>query len=1571
MNKITTIILLILSMAAAAKAETVILQDITTPTVFHYAQSPYKIMKNIEISSVLTIEKGVVVLLDKTVSVSISGRINAQGTVDSIIKFVAISTMQHEHWGKLIFLDNPSKDPSILKYCVFQNGGFSGTTPIEFRSAFFPECSHISLNNNKKNAIDVHTDVIRFGAHLKSFGVPYTFSDNCYIEQDRDLIIDAGVVLKLPGSWFIRVRGNIWAHGTPEEPIIFTSFFDDEADGIDSDNLGGLAAHEGDWGGMILEGSVNHTKTSFRNCKFRYGGGSMVTKQSYLYFYNSMASIDYCTFELSAGHAASTFSDALPDFGGGQLNSHGHNKFFGFYSPRYAISNQTSYTVYAKFNCWGTSDTNFIAKMCQSLPGSVITEEWLEDCEPSTPTKPRLINPDNYTTSIDTVAKFDWSASAFADYYRLQISKMFDFSSIDYDSSMDEDTSAIIKRLKPNTLYHWRAAAVNLFGQSEWSDAWTFRTLDDELPEAPVFSFPINDWTFTFCDVNLKWNEVPSSIANYYLQVSENTDFTKIIYSDSTMKDTAMSISGLDAGKNYFWRVSAKNNIGWGDFSPSQRFFTRSAYITEPVNLTNEKVIKAFSADVNGDGFFDIVAETAGGVFLYKNQGINGFAGNAIADIKSIKQLEFADFNKDNKLDFAILGGDAAGETIFKILRFDGSGVVPIFELPQSEIASIACFAVGDLYGSGSKDLAFTYSNNDTLSIFKNTNGSFAKSLDFPIGGESGTATNIVITKDIIIKDLDNNGTQNIVYQVNFARSLEAAPDTTRYYSVEISGNAPVEKEFGIYLAQNHLNYNLNDADFSDPDGDGFYDVINFSYARGFNFASTGLNGINFVNQTSLSPTPKTKYRDAYTQPLYGKFIDIDYDGGNDFLVQDGSNLKIIDTKYHTIASEQPTFAKIENFKYQCLFSEYDVTNLLGIRNDSLFAVRNKNCALTQPKPAPIELWQNISGDDVIFEWEISKENYLAAKNDQTGGGLNGTRSFNLKVGTYAGGNDVLMPESDPSTGRLFSLKEGNAGFAWHYLLKNLAPGKYYWSVQTIDGGFRYSDFSQEKTFEIKTPAQSVPPEFTTEKPVSGISARISVKDDAPLTFNGAAISEGSVVAVYLRQDTVLTLESYSVIKNNEPFRLTVWNDGVKDLNNLNNYVYKLWDKSQNKIINVTPRYDIFDPSDMYFSTRHLNLLGIVDASVQTIDLKENKWQYVSGWINPADTEFDGIFQGKTLILFDESGSKYQSQGTKEISNWGATSAYKMYSFTNTSFDLIGTEILPSSLNEAMPEGLHYLPYPYKSDMPVDSVFAGFPVKVIVNSAGEIFFSEQSINTIGNVSAGEGVKVFVQKSGGTLNFRDNINFPPVIKSNPIPEHYTPIATQTGSIMHLIVDCPQAQEGDEIAAINAVGITIGAAKFDSTRAVLAIWGDNLMTETIIDGAADDEILYFSYYKSSNGKKYLFNLDSGVVLISPDDVKMLGDVVFKPDYILSRELNLANVSVEELPVIEKMRIYPNPAQDMFILDNFEKEIGNDFTILNTLGEVVKRGKINGKVYVQDLPAGVYIFRTQKGNLQFIKI
>ena len=120
----------------------------------------------------------------------------------------------------------------------------------------------------------------------------YVIDDAITLNQDVSLTIEPGVIIKFATQYenydFI---GNIKAEGTNVEPIIFTSFKDDEYGGDTNNDGTTTTPTDRDWGSII----VKTTASSFNNCQFRFGG-YYFNQQAALWITANNPTIENCTF---------------------------------------------------------------------------------------------------------------------------------------------------------------------------------------------------------------------------------------------------------------------------------------------------------------------------------------------------------------------------------------------------------------------------------------------------------------------------------------------------------------------------------------------------------------------------------------------------------------------------------------------------------------------------------------------------------------------------------------------------------------------------------------------------------------------------------------------------------------------------------------------------------------------------------------------------------------------------------------------------------------------------------------------------------------------------------------------------------------------------------------------------------------------------------------------------------------------------------------------------------------------------------------------------------------------------
>jgi hypothetical protein len=194
------------------------------------------------------------------------------------------------------------------------------------------------------------------------------------------------------------------------------------------------------------------------------------------------------------------------------------------------------------------------------------------------PYPPTLISPLNGSVGNPVNISLYWSKSLFASNYHLQVATDSLFTNKIVNDSTRTDTTYSLTNLNILQNYYWRVRVKNYSGMYRFSNAWKFRTVG--YPTQVVLSSPSNNSINQSLNPTFKWFKAidqtlsPLTVSNYWFELATDSLFTNIITRDSTVSDTTKSVTGLSSITNYFWRVKAKNQIGWALFSPIWKFTT-------------------------------------------------------------------------------------------------------------------------------------------------------------------------------------------------------------------------------------------------------------------------------------------------------------------------------------------------------------------------------------------------------------------------------------------------------------------------------------------------------------------------------------------------------------------------------------------------------------------------------------------------------------------------------------------------------------------------------------------------------------------------------------------------------------------------------------------------------------------------------------------------------------------------------------------------------------------------------------------------------------------------------------
>ncbi|MCB9248873.1 MAG: family 10 glycosylhydrolase [Ignavibacteriales bacterium] len=193
------------------------------------------------------------------------------------------------------------------------------------------------------------------------------------------------------------------------------------------------------------------------------------------------------------------------------------------------------------------------------------------EVEVTKPAVPMLLAPvDNAPNQRDTTILV-WDNSNGSSFNRLQVASSTDFDSIVYQANGIIDTFKFVTGLDGLTQYYWRVSALNIAGESEFSEIRNFTT---GFPIPPLLNMPEDKTTDVELEPTLVWNA--SSVANEYeLQIAEGLSIEpSITILDTLIADTTISLSSLNPEKIYSWHVRGKNDFGFSKWSEVFKFKT-------------------------------------------------------------------------------------------------------------------------------------------------------------------------------------------------------------------------------------------------------------------------------------------------------------------------------------------------------------------------------------------------------------------------------------------------------------------------------------------------------------------------------------------------------------------------------------------------------------------------------------------------------------------------------------------------------------------------------------------------------------------------------------------------------------------------------------------------------------------------------------------------------------------------------------------------------------------------------------------------------------------------------------
>jgi photosystem II stability/assembly factor-like uncharacterized protein len=215
-------------------------------------------------------------------------------------------------------------------------------------------------------------------------------------------------------------------------------------------------------------------------------------------------------------------------------------------------------------NLRGSYNIDIIRGLCSDPEGYtyVLTNALYKVIDSVSLKAPKTISPKYAQMGEEINPVFAWERAKYAEEYELQIDQT-DLFYTPFETNVTGDTSCkVVLDLKFNQEYYWRIRSKTHHSRSGWRIGKFTTGMEAPFlisPEKGKLGVPLN--------AALKWHKKEDA-THYTIQVAEDENFDKIVYSQDKHPDTTITTDKLTGLKTYYWRVKAftsNNASSWSE----------------------------------------------------------------------------------------------------------------------------------------------------------------------------------------------------------------------------------------------------------------------------------------------------------------------------------------------------------------------------------------------------------------------------------------------------------------------------------------------------------------------------------------------------------------------------------------------------------------------------------------------------------------------------------------------------------------------------------------------------------------------------------------------------------------------------------------------------------------------------------------------------------------------------------------------------------------------------------------------------------------------------------------------
>lgn len=245
-------------------------------------------------------------------------------------------------------------------------------------------------------------------------------------------------------------------------------------------------------------------------------------------------------------------------------NTETSENLFGLTGETYLNSSYAKYSVTnGNYYC--------VASVDRYGNESDLSEAFLFDTTGLKPTKVELLLPVDGDDTQKNSTTLSWKVAPVHERFNIQVSTDPSFkSNILTDVSEYTSGSLVFKKNAPDGKYFWRVTAYGVGGQSASSEV---RSFESGFPGMATLVEPAHASINMPLNVTFKWLKNPKA-TSYKFQLSTSSSFAGTPIKNISLTDTTTSVSGLQTGKFYYWRISSENALGTSGWTKGFGFRT-------------------------------------------------------------------------------------------------------------------------------------------------------------------------------------------------------------------------------------------------------------------------------------------------------------------------------------------------------------------------------------------------------------------------------------------------------------------------------------------------------------------------------------------------------------------------------------------------------------------------------------------------------------------------------------------------------------------------------------------------------------------------------------------------------------------------------------------------------------------------------------------------------------------------------------------------------------------------------------------------------------------------------------